>query len=223
VLEIVLITEPYMMSTLDMAKGLCEQDECKLLSDIFRGLAFMHAQGYLHRDLKPRNIGVTFTPPRAVLLDLGACMEGLSSSDHMVGTVTYLAPEVVLLKKQASVGLSLMPPYTASADVWSATLAGAEMVCRYVLSRIWSAAGQWVSDHYIGQAQSYLRDRQQHASPRFRQAFHLLESALAPEPDSRPTAQQLAIDLYAVLHDLQTLDAGDTPEERPSTRLKVGK
>ncbi len=39
--------------------------------DALLGVKFMHDRGWLHRDLKPTNIGLIGTPLRSVLLDVG--------------------------------------------------------------------------------------------------------------------------------------------------------
>lgn len=54
----------------------------------------------MHRDIKPLNLGVVaLNPPRAVIFDLDAATYDRESRDHYVGTLGYLAPEMVALKK----------------------------------------------------------------------------------------------------------------------------
>lgn len=69
----------------------------------------------MHRDIKLDNIGIVESkPPRAVILDFGHATPNQESSNHMRGTVRYLAPEVIALKKD-----SKSPPYDKGADVWA--------------------------------------------------------------------------------------------------------
>lgn len=65
-----------------------------------QGLAAVHAQGVLHRDLKPANLMLEPSPgpvERVILIDFGfAAFEGgakLTARGHVVGSLTYLAPE----------------------------------------------------------------------------------------------------------------------------------
>ena len=82
------------------------------LRDALIGLKAMHDGGWLHRDLKPTNIGIVGTPARSVLLDVGTSAyiqpgAMLQPTPGHVGTVNYLAPELELKK------------YDHSIDIWA--------------------------------------------------------------------------------------------------------
>ncbi|HEX4512743.1 MAG TPA: serine/threonine-protein kinase [Polyangiaceae bacterium] len=82
--------------------------------DVLRGLQAMHAAHVIHRDVKPGNIVLRQTSDgrrRAVLIDLGVGrlveheeadgsieveVEELTTSDRVVGTLEYMAPEQIL-------------------------------------------------------------------------------------------------------------------------------
>lgn len=68
-----------------------------VFAQVARALAALHAEGMLHRDLKPHNVLVTATG-RPVVLDFGLVTElgprgGSLSDSAIVGTPLYMAPE----------------------------------------------------------------------------------------------------------------------------------
>jgi protein kinase-like protein len=77
---------------LDAARAL------KLLRQVAGALDAAHAAGLVHRDAKPRNVLVD-PDDRAYLADFGLTRIGgesaLTASGELVGTVAYLAPEIV--------------------------------------------------------------------------------------------------------------------------------
>src|SRR3954470_20507908 len=69
---------------------------CEALAQICDGLAFIHARGLLHRDVKPSNILVT--PARkAILVDFGLAKrfsdDQITDHGRVVGTYRYMSPE----------------------------------------------------------------------------------------------------------------------------------
>ena len=68
----------------------------------------------MHRDINPNNLSVTsLSNPSGLIIDLDAATDEIVSTDHGVGTLAYLAPEIVLLKKQVP------SSYYKSVDVWA--------------------------------------------------------------------------------------------------------
>lgn len=79
----------------------------RLLCDTAAGLAHVHAQGMLHRDMKPGNVLVA-DDERAMLADFGLARPADLSATAGVGSPLYQAPEVLLGR-----------PYDRAADVWA--------------------------------------------------------------------------------------------------------
>ncbi|KAL8647821.1 MAG: hypothetical protein Q9210_005333 [Variospora velana] len=80
--------------------------------DALTGLQLMHNGGWMHRDLKPTNIGLVGIPARAVLLDVDTSAHlrhgtTMKPNPGGVGTVGYLAPELELVD------------YDHSIDIWA--------------------------------------------------------------------------------------------------------
>ena len=69
-----------------------------VVSQVARGLAYVHGEGLVHRDVKPGNILVT-PAGRAKLLDVGLAGSVLESEStrlgRVVGTMDYMAPEQI--------------------------------------------------------------------------------------------------------------------------------
>jgi serine/threonine-protein kinase len=105
-----------------------------IIEQIAGGLDAAHTRGLVHRDVKPANVLLTSDePPHAYLTDFGlarhiAGRTALTSSDAVVGTLDYIAPEQLLGKpvdRRADVYalagvlyfcLAGQPPYPADND-----------------------------------------------------------------------------------------------------------
>lgn len=75
-----------------------EVSAAAVVTQVARGLAYAHAEGLVHRDVKPGNILVT-PAGRAKLLDVGLAGSVLESEStrlgRVVGTMDYMAPEQI--------------------------------------------------------------------------------------------------------------------------------
>src|ERR1051325_1583901 len=74
-------------------------DATRILREIAWALAYAHAQGVIHRDLKPDNILLERATGRAVLTDFGIARQvetsGLTVGGELIGTPEYMSPEQV--------------------------------------------------------------------------------------------------------------------------------
>ncbi len=99
------------------------QDRLVIFKQCVDGIAYIHSRDLMHRDIKPGNIIiVSQNPPEARIIDFGQATSEESSTNHMAGTIRYLAPEVMALKRGQS-----QTPYTNAVDVWGLGLCGYQL------------------------------------------------------------------------------------------------
>lgn len=97
----------------------------EVCTQLLEALAWIHDNGIMHRDLKPQNMGLkSSSPPEAVIFDFGHATFDEASTDHMKGTIWYLAPEILDLKYRHS-----RAPYDRAVDVWSMGISLYQLIC----------------------------------------------------------------------------------------------
>lgn len=92
--KVSLVTE--FCSGLDLRKGkFCTSELMQALFKVIKALAFMHANGFVHRDVKEHNI-VLNTEGEPIVIDFGLARdaEGVKETDSGRGTALYMAPEL---------------------------------------------------------------------------------------------------------------------------------
>eukprot|EP00951_Prasinocladus_malaysianus_P033679 scaffold334715_cov32-Prasinocladus_malaysianus.AAC.1 len=102
--------------------SLAEDDARGIISDVLRGVAYLHEHGYVHRDLKLSNVileGDCITT-RAKIVDFGMAKKfSAEIGKHtMCGCPVTVAPEVLHSQGENEYGKKVAS-YDTKADVWS--------------------------------------------------------------------------------------------------------
>lgn len=133
-------------------------------------------------------------------MDLGCYIEEVSSRLHGLGATEYFALEVSALKRLYTANnhadLSVLPPFTASADVWAANVCWMELF-RYerptMRSEFRDEGGVWgPSPSSLDMVYKGLEIESRFVSERIRPVYPILIAALAVEPNKRPSAKSIA-------------------------------
>ncbi|XP_060773916.1 serine/threonine-protein kinase PAK 6b [Neoarius graeffei] len=155
---------------------LTEEQIATVCDAVLQALAYLHAQGVIHRDIKSDSILLTLDG-RIKLSDFGFCAQiskDIPKRKSLVGTPYWMAPEVIS-----------KIPYGTEVDVWSLGIMVVEMV---------DGEPPYFSDTPVA-AMKRLRDE---AAPSVRNAHKIspvlrdfLESMLTKDPLERASASDL--------------------------------
>ena len=163
--------------------ALSDRDLAEIGVELCAALAHAHAEGVIHRDLKPDNVLIRSRRSRgnggrALLVDFGIATvsdePGLTATGQVVGTLSYMAPE------QAS-GQAAGPP----ADVYSLALTLYEL---WVGHNPVVGSGPADTARRIGRPLPPLADQRPELPELLATA---VDAALDPDPDQRPDLDQL--------------------------------
>jgi predicted Ser/Thr protein kinase len=171
----------------------------ELSCEVAEGLAFAHANGLVHRDVKPQNILVN-GEGAAKVTDFGIARSldaehGVTLTGTVLGTSTYLSPE------QAS-----GQPVTPATDVYSLGV---------VLWELLTGDVPFPGDNFVSVALRHINERppdlrsvRPDVTPRLAAA---VRRALAKDAEARfPTMDAFAAELHACLDELAAADSAST-------------
>jgi hypothetical protein len=165
-------------------------EAARIARDVARGLAAVHRQGVVHRDVKPDNIRLTLSG-QPKLVDFGLARDewrtALTAQGAVLGTPAYMAPE--LWRGQ---------PCGAPTDVFALGATLYELV-----TGVLAFQGTSVPDIYQAVLRGRVIPMRRHVPDAPFGLELVVAQALAPEPRHRyRTADELAEDLERVLHGL---------------------
>ena len=154
-----------------------------VLAEVARALAYAHAQGVVHRDVKPENVLLT-RAGRAKVADFGLAraidQSSLTTEGRILGTAVYMSPEQVRGQRA-----------TAASDVYAVGV---------ILYEAITGAPPFVADSQLG----YLYQHAEVPPPRpvIRGRYPaalagLALACLAKQPDERPSMAEVAVRLAA--------------------------
>jgi tRNA A-37 threonylcarbamoyl transferase component Bud32/tetratricopeptide (TPR) repeat protein len=76
-------------------RDLSFQAQLELMIQLLQALAYLHRRGVLHRDLKPDNVLVKEGQVKVLDFGLAVAQDYAHQSDQVVGTLAYMAPEIL--------------------------------------------------------------------------------------------------------------------------------
>lgn len=164
----------------------CPEAAVLLIQPVVEATAALHARGYIHRDLKPEN-AIAAPDGTITVIDLGlAWREGMTrhtDTGAAVGSVGYMAPEQIEGR-----------PVATSADVWALGVMIYELIAGkrpYARPR----PAEEAAAALLGVFPKLTAADRRASEP----VSELVARCLALDPTQRPSAEQLAVELAAMI------------------------
>lgn len=163
--------------------------------DMLEALSFLHHEGYVHADLKPRNILWSPDDQCFKLIDFGLSFKEGNQDVKYIQTDGYRAPEAELRNSLAQAGLELAGHCSAAVDLWSLGIVLLEMFSgtklkEMVHSQQWEENSAAVIDHIFESNTEGLP-----AIPMYH-LRDLLKSLLEKNPQRRCSAEKALLNPF---------------------------
>jgi serine/threonine protein kinase len=212
-----------------------------LIDDILAGVEFIHDQGFMHLDIKLGNIEILLLGVlrRIVMLDLGCCTECNKSRDHRVGTASFMAPEVLDLRRRWIKNervtnmsadyrdLDELPEFTTKADVFSTALCCLEILrdqrnVKLLYKYFTEVDGcRGPAKITLAIVLDVLGGEQGHVYPSMRELFQLLKKTLEKNGNDRSSAKDLRRELKSMMNELDEASEGRTLKPAKEAQKKT--
>jgi serine/threonine protein kinase len=171
------------LSTLIRRFGPLETEQAAPLAvEVASALHYLHGSGLVHLDVKPKNL-IMGAPPRLIDLSIARSVEAAGMIERPIGTDAYMAPEQCRPAPNR-----IGPP----ADVWGL---GVTMHEALTGQPVFAAGGERAdaADGPLEASYPQLVDRPAPLPTTVPRELRVpVEAALAPDPQDRPTAREMA-------------------------------
>ncbi|CDO91947.1 unnamed protein product [Kluyveromyces dobzhanskii CBS 2104] len=176
---------------------------------LLSALQFLHSNRIIHRDLKAENVLFRLKTktnmielPRddatydksahdLILADFGLALNTDAGSREFVGTISYLAPELVACKnsaKSSSIQYGRLKPYGTAVDVWALGVLCYFMACGYMP---FDCETDSETMDYITKSDYYI-DEDMSNDEKFKEFWSFLDKCFEVDMEERATADDLS-------------------------------
>uniref|UniRef100_A0AAV2L278 Serine/threonine-protein kinase Kist n=1 Tax=Knipowitschia caucasica TaxID=637954 RepID=A0AAV2L278_KNICA len=157
--------------------------------DVLEALSSLHREGYVHADLKPRNVLWSADDQCFKLIDFGLSFKEGNQDVKYIQTDGYRAPEAELQNSLALAGVELDSHCTAAVDLWSLAIILLEL---YSGNRLKDTvhSPQWQEDSGAVIDQMFSSKTETHTAIPVSHLRDLIKSMLVKSPQQRCSADK---------------------------------